>query len=347
MPLTSYNNNRKGVTKKKDLHSIKHSHDNQPKRAVRIIRRPRQQSNSLADRGSSTERHDQQPRTGTSLTVRDLGDTGTETETLEHLMKQDSDQQNGEALDGDANRHADEDRVEQDTALEKGNVQGHLLVDQGVDGLAGLDVAIGRVREGSGDQGLAVFSRTGIGLLAEVSLLPVGSGLDHVDQLQTLAAILFIENDEPGRHFGPGTKLFVMIIVIGIISKGVPRRGLRVCLAANFFCVQFLGHHFLVVDILGGRLVEGIFCVGPAVLWPTRTVTVSLGSGMGMAAMAVVVESSGTSVGMASGLAVEPHLDDEQDEHGAHHDDAWHGRVLSGEQIRKAWVHQVTKGRWE
>lgn len=328
-------------------HSIEHSHDDQSERAVGIIRAPGQQSDSLADGSSSTERHHEEPRAGTSLTVGDSSDTGTETKTLKHLVEQDSDQEDGETFDGDANRHADEDRMEQDTALKKGDVEGHLLVDQGVDRFAGLDVAVGGVREGSGDEGLAVFNigAGGVGF-GEESLLPVGSGLDHVDQLQTLADVLLVEHDEPRGHFGPRAELFI-IIIIGIISKWVPSRGLCVRLAANFLCVQFLGHHLLVVDILGRRLKEGIVCVGPTVLWPSGTGTVSLGSGESIAAVTVVVKSGRTSVGMASGLAVEPHLDDEQDKHGAHHDDAWHGRILGREQIRKAWVHQVTKGRWE
>ena len=46
---------------------------------------------------------------------------------------------------------------------------------------------------------------------------------------------------------------------------------------------------------------------------------------------------------MTAHLSVEPHLDDEETEHGSHHDQARHGRVDVGEQVRETGVHEAAE----
>ena len=50
---------------------------------------------------------------------------------------------------------------------------------------------------------------------------------------------------------------------------------------------------------------------------------------------------------VASSLAIEPHLDDEETEHRTHHDNARHGGILVSEEIGETRVHQVAKGSWK
>jgi hypothetical protein len=58
---------------------------------------------------------------------------------------------------------------------------------------------------------------------------------------------------------------------------------------------------------------------------------------------AVSIKTHGAAVGVAARLAVEPHLENKETKHGSHHDNTGHRRVLIGEQIRKAWIRQVSK----
>ena len=50
---------------------------------------------------------------------------------------------------------------------------------------------------------------------------------------------------------------------------------------------------------------------------------------------------------VATSLGVEVHLNDEKNEHGSHHDDTRHGRVLVREEIWQARVEEVAEGRRE
>lgn len=51
-----------------------------------------------------------------------------------------------------------------------------------------------------------------------------------------------------------------------------------------------------------------------------------------------------SAVRVASNFAIQPHLYNEETEERAHHDHARHCRVVSGENVREAWVPQVAEG---
>lgn len=67
---------------------------------------------------------------------------------------------------------------------------------------------------------------------------------------------------------------------------------------------------------------------------------------MMMSDVVLNLSPGGTTVGVATHLGGEPHLDDEQGEHGGHHDGAGHGGVDVGEEIGETWVRQAVERRW-
>jgi len=297
-----------------DIHGIENADDDETEGAVRVIRIPHNQSDGLANRSSGTESEDQDPGTDATLGIRDSSDTGAQTKTLEHLMEQDGNEQDDETLDGDGDSHADEDGVEQDTAFQQGNVERHLPEDKRVDGLA-LLIDVWRLGY---NHGLALLLRLHL-------LLASRDGrADHVHHLQALAHVLLVEDDEPRRHLR-GRELRVG-------EERVLHAGARVLV------VHALRHLLLNIDIVRLEARPALVARGP--LW----------RGHGLVhrhRRRREVLASRSAVGVTASLTVEPHLDDEEAEHGAHHDDTGHGRVLVREQIRKAWVEQVAEGGGE
>lgn len=267
-----------------DLHCVEDTDDDETKGTVGIVGVSSQDTDSLADGGGGAESHHQNPGPDALLGVGDLGDTGTETETFEHLMEENGDEQDDEAVNGERDGDADEDGVEQDTALEDGDLGRHLLVHGGVDGLV-LGV---KVLDGVVGVGVAVVVLGG-GVVR-------GAVLHHLDEFQSLANVLLVKDDEPGRHVGLG------LFVAG--HEGVVLHGAGVLVLVHVL-------HLLLV-----RVADAAGATGP-------------GGAHGHAGGGRL--AGGASVGVAAGFGVHVHFDDEQAEHGAHHDDAGHGGILDDE----------------
>ena len=60
-----------------------------------------------------------------------------------------------------------------------------------------------------------------------------------------------------------------------------------------------------------------------------------------MTGIETCVQTHGTTVRVSAHLRVHPHLNHEQTEHGAHHDNTRHRGVVLGEQVGQAGVRKV------
>lgn len=98
-----------------NLQGIEKTNEDQPIGTVGIIRATGSQTNCLSDGSSGSKRHDQNPRTDAALGIGNASNARTETNTLEHLVEKNGDQQDDETLGGNGDGDTNEDGVEQDT----------------------------------------------------------------------------------------------------------------------------------------------------------------------------------------------------------------------------------------
>lgn len=177
----------------RDLHCIEDADDDQTESAVGIVAVPREQANGLADGCGGREGEDEDPGTSGAIGVRNGSDTGPETETLEHLVEQDGDEQDDEAVSGDGDGHADEDAVEEDATLEQRDVEGHPPQHLGIHLLLqGIRLEVGHFGAGSTFLGLLAVLRQG----SRAVVVPA----DEVQHLGALPDVLLVEDDEPRWH---------------------------------------------------------------------------------------------------------------------------------------------------
>lgn len=297
----------RGVDQETRGNGVEDTHDNQTKGRVRVVRAASSKTNGLADGSSRAESNDEEPGTRARLGVGNVGNTCSETETLEHLVEDDGDEKDDEALGSDGDGHTDKDRVEQDTTFNERNLHRLLLEHQRVNGL--LDVVV-KVR---------VLS--GCGCL----LLVVGKSrhgtVDGGEHLVTLADVLLVEDDEPGWHLRLAVQL-----VAAALGEGEAIGRVGGFLVPSTLLVT-VGHHGL-LGIVAFDAANGVVEVG----------TDSCGGLSSVESLA-----SSATVAVTTGLLVKPHLNNEEDEERAHHDDTGESRVVIGKEIWQAWV--VERGK--
>lgn len=310
------------------LHGVENTHCDQTDRAVRVIRITDSETNGLADGGSGAEGDNQEPRTYAVLRVWDGSDTGAKTQTLEHLVEQDGNDQDNEAVDGEGDGDTNEDGVEQDTTLQHGDVERHLAVDGGVDLLA-LLVNERRVLNRNRVVGTLLPHRGSKSVLALRTL----ACPDHVHHLQPLADILLVKDDEPRRHL----RVTHIRRLVGVLTAGT---GVGEGVDLGLLLIHLLRHPLLKLNVVcleAGCVVSGRSrgrCCGDH-------------GAMGVGVRVVFFVTHYTTVRVASQFRVDPHLNNKQGEHGAHHDNTRHRRVVLREQVGKAWVVQALESSWE
>lgn len=224
-------------------------------------------------------------------------------------MEHDSSEKDNEAVGCHGDCHSNEDRVEEDTSLEQGDVHRHALVGSLINCLALLV-----------EEGLADF---GTGLVIDDGLVGVLSLLDHVHHLRALSNVLLVEDDEPSRH----GRVTVLLVRIGM--------GLVLLL------VQLTSHSLFVVNIVVVVRTVGVVAgvsmveVGGLGKWALRSSRRRLDDGDCSAGWAAVR--------VAAGLCVEVELDHEEEEHGGHHDDTGHGGVDFGEEVGETRISETAE----
>lgn len=107
----------------KHLHCVEGANEDKSKSAIGVIARPRDQPNRLSYWGGRAESKDQQPRTDGFLGVRHGSNTGAQSKAFEALVEENGNEQDNEALRLDGDRHADENRVEENTAFQESNIE--------------------------------------------------------------------------------------------------------------------------------------------------------------------------------------------------------------------------------
>lgn len=228
-------------------------------------------------------------------------------------MEHDGSEKDDETVSRHGDCHSDENRVEQDTSLEQGDVHRHSLVGSLINCLTLL------VKEG-----LADFRAR---LVIDGDLRGVLSLLDHIHHLRALSNVLLVENNEPSRH----GRVAVLLVRVGM--------GLVLLL------VQLACHGLLVINIVVVVRNVGVVASVSMVevgglreraLRPRRRGLDNGDCSAGWAAVRV-----------AACLGVQVELDHEEEKHRGHHDDTGHGGVDFGEEVGETRISETAECCWE
>src|SRR5688572_26015454 len=115
------------------LQGVEATDQDQTERTVRIICAIESNSKTHTKRSRGTKSKNKNPRPPATLGVGYFSNTRSETQTFEHLVEDNGDDKDQVSLDCKRDSDTDKNGVEQDTALEKADVEGHLAQDFGID----------------------------------------------------------------------------------------------------------------------------------------------------------------------------------------------------------------------
>lgn len=177
---------------------VEDTDDNETEGAVGVVRAAGEKTDGLTDGSGGTESYDQSPRLPASVGVRYSCDTGSETETFEHLVEDDGDEQDDEAFCCDGNGHTNENGVEENTTFDKSDLERLLFEDQWIHRpILDILIEVRNLRVGT--------------LLLRVAWKGGHCAVDHIYHLFALTDVLLVEDNEPRWHLRSWLHLIVVL----------------------------------------------------------------------------------------------------------------------------------------